>query len=225
MLKLEALRVKIAGLEVLRGVCFEVPDQAVVALVGRNGAGKTTTLRAIMGLVAPEAGRILLDGQDLAAIAPHRRAHCGVGYAPENRQLVPEFTAEDNVLLPCLAMGLDRQETRRRLELVYAVVPELAALRKRRAAGLSGGQGKIVALARALAAGTRLVLLDEPFEGLAPALAASYAAALHRLRRATPAVAMLVTESSPALLASVADLVLYVERGAIGREPAASKRS
>lgn len=215
MLRLEGVSVDIAGASVLRGVSLTVPAGGRVALIGRNGAGKTTTLRALMGLLPLRGGRIAVDGQDCAAIPAHQRTRLGIGYAPEERKLFGSFTVQQNLLLPAEVLGLPRAELQRRLEAVYDLLPELRGFAPRKAAGLSGGQGKMVALGRALMVGSRAVLLDEPFQGLAPALALRYAEALARLREALPEVAILITESSPELLRPLVDSTYVIERGEI----------
>ncbi len=215
MLQLAGVCADIAGVRVLRGVSMSVPPGGRVGLIGRNGAGKTTTLRALMGLLPLGGGRISIDGTDCARLAAHRRAGLGVGYAPEERNLFGSFTVRDNMLLPAEVLRLPKAERQRRLDAVFALLPELRDLADRRAAGLSGGQGKMVALGRALMIGTRAVLLDEPLQGLAPALALRYVEVLSRLRSALPDVAVLVTESSPNLLRSFVDATFVIERGEI----------
>lgn len=215
MLRLEGAAVAIAGAPVLRGVSLAVPPGGRVALIGRNGAGTTTTLRALMGLLPLQAGRLVLDGREAGTVPAHHRARLGIGYAPEERKLFGSFTVQDNLLLPAQVLGLPKAEVSRRLDSVYALLPELKDFAPRKAAGLSGGQGKMVALGRALMVGTRAVLLDEPFQGLAPALALRYAEALARLRAALPDVAILITESSPDLLRALVDTTVQIERGEI----------
>jgi len=215
MLRLDQVRAGIEQHLVLRNVSFAVMPSRTTMLIGRNGAGKTTTLRSIMGLVALDGGRILLDDLDLATVPSHQRAGLGIGYAPEDRRLIAEFSVEENLLLPAVALHLPVDERRRRLSEIYGLLPEIEALRGRRAGVLSGGQGKMVALGRALVAGTRYVLLDEPFQGLAPALAISYADALVRLRRSRPELGLLITESTPRLLDKIVDSALTIERGEV----------
>jgi branched-chain amino acid transport system ATP-binding protein len=210
------VEVAIGGASILRGVSFAIAAGETVALVGRNGAGKTTMLRAIMGLVALRGGSLRLDGSELAGVPAHARPALGVGYAPEDRRLFTAFTVEANIRLPGEVAGLTAAEIDRRLGQVYEILPELCELADRPAGTVSGGQGKMVALGRALMVGTRLLLLDEPFQGLAPALAASYGAALRRLRDANRAAAMIVTESNPDLLQPIASRVLTIERGEVG---------
>jgi ABC-type branched-subunit amino acid transport system ATPase component len=215
MLRLEEVRVRIQEQLVLRGVAMAIEPSRTTVLIGRNGAGKTTTLRSIMGLLPLEGGRILFDDRDLSTVAPHRRAMLGIGYAPEDRRLIAEFSVEDNILLPAVALRLPAGERRRRLEEIYSLLPEVAEFRRRPAGFLSGGQGKMVALGRALMVGTRAILLDEPFQGLAPALARSYAAALLRLRESRRDLGMLISESTPKLLEKITDTALTIERGEI----------
>jgi branched-chain amino acid transport system ATP-binding protein len=215
MLRLEKVRVRFNEHLVLRDVSMSIAPARTTVLIGRNGAGKTTTLRSIMGLFALDGGRILLDDVDLASIASHDRARHGIGYAPEDRRLIAEFSVEDNVLLPAFALRLPVAERKRRLDEIYALLPELTALRARPGGVLSGGQGKMVALGRALMAGTRYVLLDEPFQGLAPVVALFYADALARLRRTRPELGMLITESTPKLLDKIVDVSLSIERGEV----------
>jgi branched-chain amino acid transport system ATP-binding protein len=215
MLALEGVAVSFGATRILRGVTMAVAAGQRVALVGRNGAGKTTTLRAIMGLVPLAGGRAGFDGADLAATAAHRRTALGIGYAPEERKLFGPFSVLDNMNLPAQVLRLPREEIAQRQARVFAVLPELRDLAGRRAAGLSGGQGKMVALGRALMVGTRLLILDEPFQGLAPALALRYAEALGRLKAAEPGLAILITESNPALLRPLVDAAYAIERGEV----------
>ena len=168
MLQVESVHVAIQSVQVLRGLSLPVDTGRMVGLVGRNGAGKTTLIRTLMGHLAPSQGRIVFDGQDLGKMPPHARAALGIGYMPEDRGLVPELTVEENILVPVWVNKTLKEAER--LALVYRVLPELLEMRGRKALLLSGGQQKLVALARALAVGTRLLLLDEPFEGVAPVL-------------------------------------------------------
>jgi branched-chain amino acid transport system ATP-binding protein len=214
MLEFSDVSVSIAGAQVLRNVSFSLPTGTTAALIGRNGAGKTTLARTIMGFTQ-SSGAIAFDGAALSAVAPHRRPMLGIGYAPEDRRLFSAFTVEENILLPARVAKLDAPETRRRLDRALTVLPELGELRDRPAGSVSGGQGKMVALGRALILGTKLVILDEPFQGLAPVLAQRYAEALKRLRAQDKAITLLVTESNPKLLAPFADLTLVIERGEV----------
>jgi len=213
MLKCEKISARIAGITVLRGIETELSAGQLLAVVGRNGAGKTTLLRAIMGLLPLTSGRIVMDGLDLARVAPHRRSSFGIGYAPEDRVMFPTFTVEENLRLPCAVLNLPAAETQRRLARVLEAVPQLEDMLPRSGAALSGGQGKMAALGRALMAGTRLVLLDEPFQGLAPVLAQQYAESLRRLHTLAPELCIVVTESNRSLLRDLPDATLTLERG------------
>ncbi|GGE28380.1 ABC transporter ATP-binding protein [Agaricicola taiwanensis] len=215
MLKMQSVRVDIEGVQVLRDLSLALEPGKATVLIGRNGAGKTTTLRTVMGLLPLQGGKIRLGDTDLAAIPSHHRAAHGIGYAPEDRRLIPSFSVEENILLPALALKLPADERRQRLEDVYTLLPELQALKSRPGGGVSGGQGKMVALGRALMVARSLLLLDEPFQGLAPALALDYTRTLGRLREQKQDLTLLITESSPHLLDAVADRTLRIERGSI----------
>jgi branched-chain amino acid transport system ATP-binding protein len=214
MLSFQRVNVSIAGAQVLRNVSFTLNPGATAALIGRNGAGKTTVARTIMGFTQA-TGSIGLAGTDITAVAPHLRPGLGIGYAPEDRRLFSAFTVEENILLPARVAKLSQVESQRRLDRAYGVLPELADLRHRPAGSVSGGQGKMVALGRALMLGTSLVILDEPFQGLAPVLAQRYAEALRKLRAQDAGITLLVTESNPKLLEAFADTVLSIERGEV----------
>ena len=210
MLQIESLHVSIQSVEALRGLSLAVPDGAMVGLVGRNGAGKTTLMRSVMGHLPIRSGRIVFDGHDLAALPPHRRAALGIGYMPEDRGLVPELTVEENILVPVWVNRALRADER--LALVYRVLPELVEMRGRRALLLSGGQQKLVALARALAVGTRLLLLDEPFEGVAPVLSKRLADVIAGLKGS--AVSVLMAQSDLNHARRLVDHEVVIERGA-----------
>jgi branched-chain amino acid transport system ATP-binding protein len=210
VLKVEGIHVAIQTVAVLRGLSLTVADGSMTGLVGRNGAGKTTLLRTLMGHLQPSQGRITFDGQDLRALPNHARAALGIGFMPEDRGLVPELTVEENILVPVWASKkLDASE---RLALVYRVLPELEEMRTRRALLLSGGQQKLVALARAMAAGTRLLLLDEPFEGVAPALSKRLAEVIAGLKGS--AVSVLIAQSDLNHSRKLVDAEYVIERGA-----------
>jgi len=217
MLRVEGIEVEIDGVQVLRGVSLDLEPGKVKILVGRNGAGKTTTLRSIMGLIPSRRGRILLGDTRIDSLPPYARPGMGIGYAPEDRRLVSEFTVEENILLPALALALSPAEQKRRLEDVYGLLPQVAEIRNRSGGSTSGGQGKMVALGRALMVAQKVLLLDEPFQGLAPALALNYAQTLARLKQDQRDIAFLVTESSPHLIEHIADETFQIERGVTDR--------
>ena len=125
MLRIEGVSAAIAGVQVLRSVSLGLTSGKTTILIGRNGAGKTTTLRAIMGLLPVQGGSVRIDGEEIGTTPAYRRAAQGIGYAPEDRRLVPEFSVEDNILLPALALALPGPERKRRLDEVYALLPQL----------------------------------------------------------------------------------------------------
>ena len=213
-LSVSELDVTLSGARVLRRVGLQVPYGQSVGLVGHNGAGKTTTLRAIMGLV-PSRGRIVMGGRPVETWEPARRARFGTGYVPEDRRLIATLTVAENLRVSAEACGASAMEVSRRLASVCSLLPELEALTKRPAGVLSGGQQKMAALGRALMIGDRLLLLDEPFQGLAPALARRYAETLGNLRQHRPDTAILITESNPTLLTSLVERLYTIERGEI----------
>ena len=222
MLVLENVSTMIAGIAVLRSISTSLTRSSTVAVVGRNGAGKTTLLRLIMGFREGHEGRVLLDGQDLAAVPARLRAKLGIGYAPEDRVMFPSFTVEENLRFPCEVIGMPRRAVDERLAQTLDIVPELKEMLPRSGAALSGGQGKMAALGRAVMAGERLVLLDEPFQGLAPVLAQQYSASLHRLHQARPELCVVITESNRSLLKNMPTQTLVLERGELQRDDAAA---
>lgn len=222
MLTVSDLTVQIASATILEGVSLRVEPGSLTALMGRNGAGKTTFMRSVMGLIPIRRGGIDYDGRDLAADPAHRRAGLGIGYMPEDRRLVPELTVRENIMVPAWATRLEGAEAR--LAHIYALMPEVEAFAGRRAMQLSGGQQKLVALARALMPGTRLILLDEPFEGLAPALAGRLVEVLSGLK--DQGLSVLLAESDSTHSEDLVDQVYIIERGqvrpgALAREPGA----
>ena len=210
MLKIDAIHVAIQSVEVLRGFSLQVNSGEMSGLIGRNGAGKTTTLRTIMGHLPLQAGSISFDGQDLSKLPRYARASLGIGYMPEDRGLVPELTVEENILIPVWTAKLAQPQER--LDFVYGVLPELIEMKDRRALLLSGGQQKLVALARALSIGTRLLLLDEPFEGVAPALSQRLSEVIASLAGTT--VSVLIAQSDLNHSKNLLNAEVVIERGA-----------
>jgi branched-chain amino acid transport system ATP-binding protein len=210
LLEIDNLVVDIRSMTALRGFSMNVAKGAMVSLVGRNGAGKTTLMRAIMGHLKPARGALRFEGADLSARPRHARAALGIGYMPEDRCLVPQLTVEENILLPLwVAKHLDRKA---RLDFVYGMIGELAEMRSRKALLLSGGQQKLVALGRALGVGTKCLLLDEPFEGIAPALSERLSEVLASLRGKN--LALLLAQSDMNHSRELVDVEFGIERGA-----------
>ena len=215
MLEVHRIDVDIASVSILRNAALDLQAGQMVGLIGRNGAGKTTFLRAIMGLASIRSGQVTFDHADITQAPPQRRALLGIGYMPEDRRLVPSMTAEDNITVPAWSVGIPDQEDR--LAWIYDVMPETKVFRHRPASSLSGGQQKLVALARALMAGNRLLLLDEPSEGVAPALARRMSEILHTLK--DDGLGILIAESNVRHCADLMDRMFAIERGAVESRP------
>ena len=215
MLTLTNVCARLAGIQVLRGISTTMNPGDTIAIVGRNGAGKTTLLRLIMGFMPEHEGKVQLDGKDLDSVPARDRARLGIGYAPEDRVMFPTFSVEENLRFPCEVIGMTRAQVDARLDETLTIVPELKVMLPRSGAALSGGQGKMAALGRAVMAGRRMVLLDEPFQGLAPVLAQLYAQSLHRLHEARPQLCVVITESNRSLLRDIPTHTLVLERGAL----------
>jgi branched-chain amino acid transport system ATP-binding protein len=211
MLHIERLDVSIQAIGILRGVDMDVPTGKFVGLIGRNGAGKTTLMRAIMGILPARQGSIVFDGSSLAKTPTHRRARGGIGYMPEDRRLVPQLTVEENVLIPAWSASV--ADPRERLATIYKMIPEVEQFAGRKALQLSGGQQKLVALARALMCGTKLLLLDEPFEGVAPVLAQRLADVIASLKQ--QGLSIILTESDLSHSKEMLDLVYTIDRGQV----------
>jgi branched-chain amino acid transport system ATP-binding protein len=210
MLRVANLAVSIGPVPIIRGATLALEEGEMCGLIGRNGAGKTTLLRALMGAI-PATGSATLSDFDLMAAPAHARAGQGIGYMPEDRRLVPGFTVEENIRVPSwttAAAGVGE-----RLDWIFSIMPEVEAFRGRRSLELSGGQQKMVALARALMAGRRLLLLDEPFEGLAPALARRLGEVMASLKG--EGLSILIAESNEVHMADLLSRVFRIERGVV----------
>ena len=212
MLEIKNVNLSIQRVPILRDVSFTIEAGTTCGLIGRNGAGKTTLMRSIMGLAPISDGSIVFDGVSLDQAKAHTRADMGVGYLPEDRRLVPQFTVEDNIKVPLWAMNV---EDPKRIKWVYDLMPEIGRFADRQALTLSGGQQKLVALARAMVTGKNLLLLDEPFEGVAPALAQRLMEVISDLR--SEKLTVLISESDYSHSEKVVDQALSIERGQVER--------
>ncbi len=210
LLDIAGLCVDLGGRPALRDVALSLAPGEAVGLIGANGAGKSTLLKAVIGLV-PAHGTIHFDGVDLGGMAPERRAALGIGYAPEGRRVFRGLTAAENL---DVAGPADAAERARRIEAALALFPALIPHLARRAWQLSGGQQQMLSVARALIAGPRLLLLDEPSLGLAPVVLEELYPALARI--AAGGTALLIAEQNAARLRSVATRVIEISRGCVG---------
>ncbi len=208
LLQIEGLVVRYGGITALSGVSIDVAEGETVLLVGANGAGKSSTINAVIGLVRAADGRIMFDGRELSAVPCEQRARQGIGYAPEGRRVFSTLSVTDNVLSG--AFGLGRVRQREALEWLGSVFPLLRERAGQPAGQLSGGQQQIVALARAMAAFPRLLLLDEPFLGLAPVWIRQISEAVAQLRSRGTTVLMTEQMARPALRLATRG---YVMRG------------
>jgi len=211
VLKLENLNVSIQSVQILRDVSLALPAGTMAGLIGRNGAGKTTLMKSVMGLLKSSTGTVRFQDQDLLAIPTHARARLGIGYMPEDRRLIPDLTVEENVLMPAWAAGI--ADARQRLEKIYRLIPEVREFAQRKGLQLSGGQQKLAALGRALMCGTRLLLLDEPFEGVAPALAQRLAELVGELKREGMSVILSASELQHS--ERMVDRLIVIDRGCV----------
>jgi branched-chain amino acid transport system ATP-binding protein len=192
---------------ILQGVSLRVGDGEVVALLGRNGAGKTTTLKSIVGLVPPRRGRVAWGGRDITGWPPYRISRAGVALVPETRGIFSYLTARENLAIAT------RPGARWTEESVLARFPKLRELGDRRGRFLSGGEQQMLAIARALVTGPRLILLDEPSQGLAPVVVEAVVGTIAELKR--EGVAMLLVEQNVAMACHLSDRVYVIDQGRI----------
>jgi branched-chain amino acid transport system ATP-binding protein len=209
LLEVVGLAAGYLGEPVIEGIDVEVGTGEAVAIVGSNGAGKTTLLRAIAGLLPAMAGRIVLEGKELTRRPAHRRARAGIVYVPAERHLFPAMTVKTNLVLGAYPKRPDRET----LDLVYDLFPRLKERQRQQAATLSGGEQQMLAVARALTARPRLLMLDEPTTGLAPKLAEAAFEALEGLKN--EGMTLLIAEQQVPLALSVADRAYVLENGRV----------
>ncbi|MBM3392035.1 MAG: urea ABC transporter ATP-binding subunit UrtE [Betaproteobacteria bacterium] len=210
MLTVDNLNQYYGGSYILRNLAFEAPAGKVTALLGRNGVGKTTLLKCLMGLVPAATGGIAFEGHDLTRAAPHERVRAGIGYVPQGREIFPRLTVSEN-----LEMGLATRP--RGAELpprIFEMFPVLKQMLRRRGGDLSGGQQQQLAIGRALAIGPRLLILDEPTEGIQPSIIKDIERAIRALAESGE-MAILLVEQYYDFARSLADHYLVMERGEI----------
>jgi urea transport system ATP-binding protein len=214
LLQLAQVEADIGGSRILRGVTLEVAAGEVVCLMGRNGVGKTTTLRVIMGLRVLRAGELLFAGKSLAGLGTADRAHAGIGYVPQGRDIFPHLTVEENLRVGLLLRKRTRAAAREDLDRVYTLFPVLKSMLARKGGVLSGGQQQQLAIARALLTQPKLVILDEPTEGIQPSIIEEIGETLKRLRQ-EGGLAILLVEQYVDFCREVGDRFYAMDRGAI----------
>jgi urea transport system ATP-binding protein len=211
MLRIENLNQYYGGSHTLRDVSFEAPSGAVTALLGRNGMGKTTLLKCLMGLLAVRTGSVTFDGEDLTRMKPHQRARAGIAYVPQGREIFARLTVEENLLI---AIAATRQRERAVPGWVYETFPILKQFARRRGGDLSGGQQQQLAIARALVTRPRLLILDEPTEGIQPNVIQEIERVIAGLAQQR-SMAILLVEQYYDFARSLADRYVVLQRGVV----------
>jgi urea transport system ATP-binding protein len=209
MLTVEALEAGYGGSQILWSVGLSVSSGQVMCLMGRNGVGKTTLLKAIMGLLPARGGRILLDGVDVTRWSPDRRARAGVGYVPQGREIFPHLTVEENLRMALLGCGRARD-----LDEALALFPTLKRLLARKGGVLSGGEQQMLAIGRALLTRPKLLMLDEPTEGIQPSIVLEIEEAIRRIRTEM-GLAVLLVEQYLDFAERLADAYVIMAKGAV----------
>ena len=214
MLSLNKINVDIGPVGILKNASLNLSQGEMIGLIGRNGAGKTTLLKTIMGILKTKSGEINFENENLVVHPSEKRAQMLIGYMPEDRRLIPSMSSEENIMIPVWAVGLD--DWNERLEWIYQIIPEAKELKDRPSTSLSGGQQKLIALSRALMVGRKLLLLDEPTEGIAPALTKRIIEILNNLKK--QGVTTLVAESNEKHYEKMLDRTFTIERGEIKKK-------
>ncbi len=218
LLEVKAINTYRGPAHILNGVSLDVGEQEVVCLVGRNGAGKSTTIESIMGLLPTRSGKIVFAGEDITPLRPHERAKRGIGYSPEDCGVFPELSVGENLMI---SRWLGDEVARRRNDKrdtdpqtqAFSVFPEVQGLLGRRGLHLSGGQRKMVAIARAMMLSPRLLLLDEAFEGLAPVVVNRFSDAVLKIK--AMGISILLAESHLGAAMRIGDRLYAIDRGEV----------
>ena len=212
MLEVKNLVVSYGMMEVLHGVDITVNDGELVSVIGPNGAGKTTLIKSIMGLVKPQSGTILYDGQDITGLPAHKRASLGISYVPEGRHVFGRLTVEENLVIGAYS-SKDKEKLKKNIELVYDIVPRLAERKNQLASTMSGGEQQMLAIGRALTMSPRLLLIDEVSMGLMPIMVNTCFKVIHDLNKR--GITVLVVEQNANKALKVANRGYVLETGKI----------
>jgi branched-chain amino acid transport system ATP-binding protein len=214
MLDVQGLKTAYGRIPILNGVSFAVKDGEFVGILGHNGMGKTTLLKALMGFLPATGGRVHFTGGDITAAEPYRRARLGLGYVPQGREIFPALTVLDNLRMGCSKQAGGEQQT---IEEVLEEFPRLKRLLDRAGGALSGGEQQLLAIARCLCGKPRLVLLDEPTEGIQPSIIDEIVETLLRLRN-NLGLTMILVEQNLDFIAALSQRILIIQKGTITRE-------
>jgi branched-chain amino acid transport system ATP-binding protein len=214
MLDVQGLRTGYGRIPILNGVSFSVKEGEFVGILGHNGMGKTTLLKALMGFLPATGGRVRFGDDDVTGIEPYRRARLGLGYVPQGREIFPALTVYDNLRMGCTKQGLAEEDT---IATVLEEFPRLKLLLDRAGGALSGGEQQLLAMARCLCGHPRLVLLDEPTEGIQPSIIDEIVETLLRLREKSK-LTMILVEQNLDFIAALSQRILIIQKGAITRE-------
>jgi branched-chain amino acid transport system ATP-binding protein len=213
MLAVSRLHAGYGRIPILAGVTLSVGDGEIVGILGHNGMGKTTLLRTLMGYLPATDGTVHLDSQEITRLSPTARARRGIGYVPQGREIFSTLTVAENLRMGCLRLPDSRQT----IDAILADFPRLTRLLDRAGGALSGGEQQLLALARCLCAEPRLILLDEPTEGIQPSIIEEMIETLLTVRRRRP-VTMVLVEQNLNFIASLADRILILQKGEVTRE-------
>jgi branched-chain amino acid transport system ATP-binding protein len=213
LLEVEGVHAHYGSAAVLQGVSLTIDAGQVVSIFGRNGAGKTTTLKTVMGWLTPSAGTITFEGRPIGGLATDRIFRLGIGFIPEDRRIFPTLTVEENLTLGLFSMWLSPASKRQRLQRIFELFPRLGERRRQLGKTLSGGEQQMLAIGRALVGNPKLLLVDEPSEGLAPMIVAEIFAALERMRQ--EGIALLLVEQNVRRAAAISSACYVIEKGRV----------
>ncbi len=207
MFAVDGLTVSYGQSEVIHGVSFKAAKNETIAIMGRNGMGKTTLFKSMMGILPSKQGRVEVDGVDVAGMESHRRVRSGMAYVPQGRWIFPALTVQENI-----ETGLEKSKTKKIPEDIYALFPVLFDMRKRKGGNLSGGQQQQLAIARALVTDPKVLLLDEPTEGIQPSIIKDIAKVLNEIRKLRE-ITIIVSEQVLSFTLEIADRLIVIDKG------------